>query len=115
MSAIDQETRPAPFGLNEVLFTLCRHKKKILLFTLLGFVAAVAVYFVMPRIYESEAKLLVRYVVERSAVDNLEAQKTSGNSNYGDSLINAEVDILSSWDLALKVVDTLAMEKMLAN
>jgi len=111
-SAADLAGRPEPsgLGLHDILFMLFRHKWKILLLTLVGLIAAGAVYFVVPPAYESEAKLLVRYVVERSAVDGLESQiKTPTPENH--TLINSEVEILTSEDLIRQVAETLGVDR----
>ena len=112
MTSNNQETR----GLNvqDVLFVIFRHKWKILLLTLLGLLSAGVVYVLGKPQYLSEAKLLVRYVVERSAVDAIDSQvDTSGRS--GSSLIAAEIEILSSWDLAVQVAEAIGSEKLLAD
>src|SRR5260370_29075353 len=70
------EEQPAQSGMSpyDLLFILFRHKWKILFFTLAGLIAAAAVYFAVPPVYESEAKLLVRYVMDRGGVVSLEGQ-----------------------------------------
>jgi polysaccharide biosynthesis transport protein len=98
-------------SLNEILFMLFRHKWKILLFALAGLGAAAAMYFLIPPVYESEAKLLVRYVVDRSAVDNLD----TANKNVGlpsESVINSEVEILNSTDLATQVAEAIGVDRL---
>jgi uncharacterized protein involved in exopolysaccharide biosynthesis/Mrp family chromosome partitioning ATPase len=64
--------------------------------------------------YESQAKLLVRYVLERSAVDPVEAEKagaaTSGNNT--DRVIGAEMEILTSWDLAVQVAEAVGARRL---
>src|SRR6476646_142596 len=57
---------------NDILFALFRHKKMILGFALLGLMAAIALHFFYPPLYESDAKLLVRYVLDRRAVDSID-------------------------------------------
>jgi polysaccharide biosynthesis transport protein len=97
-------------GLHDILFMLFRHKWKILVLTLVGLIAAGAVYVSVPPVYESEAKLLVRYVMERSAVDGLESQiKTPTPENH--TLINSEVEILTSGDLIRQVAETLGVDQ----
>ena len=59
--------------LNDILFIVFKHKIKILLCAGIGIAAAAAIYFFLPALYESQAKLFVRYVVDRSAVDGLDA------------------------------------------
>lgn len=105
---------PAPSGMDaqSVILVLFRHKWKIFLFTLLGLGAAAAVYMLMPPVYESSAKLLVRYVLERSAIDSVDSKDgTSGNRN-NDSIINSEMEILTSWDLAAEVAESVGVEKL---
>ena len=60
-----------PPGLNvqDILYVLFKHKWKILLCAAIGIGAAAAVFFRSPTVYESQAKLLVRYVVDTSAID----------------------------------------------
>lgn len=111
-SSAEAGVRPEPsgLGLHDILFMLFRHKWKILVLTLIGLIGAGAVYFAVPPAYESEAKLLVRYVMERSAVDGLESQiKTPSPENH--TLINSEVEILTSGDLIRQVAETLGVDR----
>lgn len=88
MSEFKDEAEPSSLNLNDILFIFFRHKWRILLCAGVGLAAAAAVYFLFPPLYESEAKLLVRYVVERSTVDKLEAPiKTLGSQQTTISLI----------------------------
>jgi uncharacterized protein involved in exopolysaccharide biosynthesis/Mrp family chromosome partitioning ATPase len=99
--------------LDDVLFALFKRKSTILLCALVGIMAAVALYFLWPPSYESRAKLLVRYVLERSGVDPVEAEKAlTASSNEGDRVIGAEVEILTSWDLAEEVADAIGPKKL---
>lgn len=99
--------------LDDVLFALFKRKSTVLLCALFGIIAALALYFLWPAIYESRAKLLVRYVLERSAVDPVEAEKAvTSSSNEGDRVIGAEVEILTSWDLAVQVADAIGPQKL---
>jgi len=72
--------------LNDILFVLFRHKLKLAFGLLLGAIGAGVVYFFVP--HESQAKLLVRYVVDRSAVDRLDSQ-TKDVAAPNASAINA--------------------------
>jgi polysaccharide biosynthesis transport protein len=92
---------------NDILFALFKHKKKILLGTIAGLVVAAVVYFLIPASYESDAKLMVRYLVERSTVDVDNAKNPSGYAPTTDSIIGSEVDILSSWDLAVETAQAI--------
>jgi polysaccharide biosynthesis transport protein len=105
-----EQAEPSGLGLHDILFMLFRHKWKILALTLLGLITAGIFYFLVPPVYESDAKLLVRYVMERSAVDGLENQiKTPTPENH--TLINSEVQILTSSDLIGQVADNVGVSR----
>ena len=102
-------TAPAP-GLNaqDVLYILFRHKWKVLLSAAVGIGAAAALYLNYPAVYESNAKLLIRYVVDRSVVDQVDS------STMSMSLLNSQIEILTSWDLAMQVAEAVGVERLLA-
>src|SRR5205807_5652973 len=113
------ETRREPqhhsgMHLSDILFALFKRKWTVILFALLGIIAAAAFYFLYPPVYESQAKLLVRYVLERSAIDPIEAEKAAAtSSNYTDRVIDAEIEILTSWDLAVQVAQAIGPKRLL--
>ena len=99
--------------LSDILFALFKRKWTILFCALLGVIAAAAAHFLWPAMYESRAKLLVRYVVERSGVDPVEAEKAVGaSSDEGERVIGAEIEILTSWDLAVQVADAIGPKRL---
>src|SRR6266404_5759214 len=101
--------------LSDILFALFKRKWTIILCTLLGIIAAATFYFLFPPVYESQAKLLVRYVLERSAVDPIDGTKpTFQTSNDSDRVIGAEIEILTSWDLAMQVAQAIGPKRLLA-
>src|SRR5580700_8076694 len=73
-SDFEEQPIQSSIGLSDILFVLFRHKWKIICCGLVGLVAAGTVYFLVPPAYESQAELLVRYVLERNAVDGLDNQ-----------------------------------------
>jgi len=108
-----REPQPG-LGRNDILFALFRHKKMILVSALLGLMAAVAVYFFYPPLYESNAKLLVRYVLDRRAVDSIDNPTNSTTLGVTtDSVISSEVEILTSWDLAVQVAEAIGPQRLL--
>jgi Uncharacterized protein involved in exopolysaccharide biosynthesis len=55
----------------------------------------------------------VRYVLERSGVDPIEAEKVAAaSSNEGDRVIGAEMEILTSWDLAVQIADAIGAKRL---
>ena len=103
------------FNLSNILRALFKHKGKILLFTLLGLLGAAAVYFFYPPVYVSQAKLLVRYVVERSGVDPSVDSTGARDIQMADNAINSEAEILNSWDLAVQTAEAIGPKKLLPN
>jgi uncharacterized protein involved in exopolysaccharide biosynthesis/Mrp family chromosome partitioning ATPase len=99
--------------LSDILFALFKRKRTIMVWAALGFIAAAAVYFLFPPSYESQAKLLVRYVLERSAIDPVEAEKAGAASSQADRVIDAEIEILTSWDLATEVARAIGPKRLL--
>ena len=100
--------------LSDILFALFKRKWTIILCALVGIIAAAAFYFFYPPVYESQAKLLVRYVLERSAVDPIEGARPSGTSSSDtDKVIGAEIAILTSWDLAVQVAQAIGPRRLL--
>ena len=57
---------------------------------------------------------MVRYVLERSAVDPVEAEKAAPQfSSEADRVIGAEIEILTSWDLAVQVAHAVGPKRLL--
>src|SRR6266516_4437780 len=101
--------------LSDILFALFKRKWTIILCAAVGIITAAAFYLLYPPVYESNARLLVRYVLERRAVDPID--NTNGPNVTGkttDSIIDAEVQILTSWDLAVQVADAIGAKRLRA-
>ena len=108
---------PAP-GLNlaDIYYILFRHKWKILLCSLAGIVGAIALYRLETPPYQSEAKLLVRYIISESKSTGPTGNATSKivPDERGTSIMATETEILNSVDLAAKVADSIGAERLLA-
>jgi uncharacterized protein involved in exopolysaccharide biosynthesis/Mrp family chromosome partitioning ATPase len=115
MTEIRRETQHhSGVKLGDILFALFKRKWTIVLCALMGIIAGAAVYFLYPPQYESQAKLLVRYVLERSAVDPIDDKSsTSASSKTVDTVIGAEMAILTSWDLAVQVAQAIGPKRLL--
>ncbi len=101
---------PPGLGMQDIIYIVFKHKWKIILLTLLGLAAAATVYMLYPPVYESDAKLLVRYVLDRNVVDPGE-----GNANYSranENALSAEAEILTSYDLAQQVAEAVGLEQL---
>src|SRR5436309_6455077 len=98
---------------SDILFALFKRKRIIILCAAVGIIAAAAFYFLYPPVYESNARLLVRYVLERRAVDPIDnTNPPNATGKTTDSIIDAEVQILTSWDLAIQVADAIGPKRL---
>jgi capsular exopolysaccharide synthesis family protein len=100
-------------SLRDLCYVLFRHKHKATWF-FGGIMALVLVVtFVLPEVFQSEAKVLVRLGRESVALDP--TATTSGQvvsvSPRRESEIKSEMEILNSRDLAEKVVDAIGVER----
>src|SRR5437588_9852722 len=109
------EAQASNINLSNILLALFKRKRTILFCTIAGLIGAAGVYFLWPHAYESDAVLLVRYVLDRSAVDPDAASGSVGSTatKTNDTFINAEVAILQSWDLAVQVAEALGPKRVL--
>ena len=114
MTEIRRETQQhSGMNLSAIQFALFKRKWTVILFALLGIIAAATVYFLYPTVYQSDAKLLVRYVLERSAVDSIDKPSGTSSSSDTDKVIGAEIAILTSWDLAVQVAQAIGPKRLL--
>ena len=102
--------------LGDVYFVIFRHKWKIIFLSLAGIGAAVAFYVLNPPLYQSEAELLIRYITDSrpvsAPIDNATIAAPGGQG--GGAVINSEIRILTSFDLAQQVANAVGPEKILA-
>ena len=110
------ESPPSGLKLGDVYYILFRHQWLILICSLLGILAGGGIYFLKTPPYESEAKLLVKYVRDTKAFEAGPGSQVDVRSpDYrGENIINTEIDILTSRDLALDVADAVGPDKVLA-
>src|SRR5690348_16573757 len=113
-----KNTRPqhAPMiTLGDIYYTLFRHKWKIVTLAALGVLGALLLPVVWPQSYESEAKLLIKYVADTSVPTG----PTSDGSRMvyvdpsGRNIINTELHILSSLDLTQEVATNVGAAQIL--
>src|SRR5882672_5379594 len=108
---LDSEPSPASLGLTDVYFVLFRRKWLVLSGVVLGVLAAAALWKLRPPLYQSQAKLLVRYVLEpRSPALGADPQMRTPD---GGSVIGTEAEILSSLDIAQEVAGVVGPDKIL--
>jgi polysaccharide biosynthesis transport protein len=112
MQKIEQQGAKAAFNLHDVIYILFRHKWKILFLSVLGFLAAAFVYSKREPVYVSEAKLLVKYVLVRENMD-LEHSQINVAGGLADHVLNTEIEILKSADLALEVAEAMGTDMLI--
>lgn len=101
----------AKFGIGDIYYTLFRHKKKIALCAVLGLVAGAGYYTTREPLYQSDAKLFIRYVVSESGAMPGEAHDTK--VLRGGAIMASETQIIESMDLSMKVAEAFGPEKLL--
>ncbi len=102
----------AAFGLQDVLYVLFKHKWKILISSALGLAAAASLYVTRKPFYESEAELVINSVVQRGALDGHETEMAAGGRG-GEQVVNTEMLILRSGDLALEVAEAIGVDRLI--
>ena len=102
-------------NLDAIYFMLFRQKWKIVGCSAAGVLLAITIWVTKPPLYSSETELLIRYVVDSKLPQG------PGNDSQikvpdlrGENIMNSEVRILTSLDLAKDVVNVVGAEKILA-
>jgi succinoglycan biosynthesis transport protein ExoP len=112
MQKSQQQSPQGGFGIQDILYILFKHKWKIIVLSLLGFTAAGNVFSNRKVLYQSKAKILVSYVLNSNTVDNTKNQADSAGG-AGIQVINTEVEIITSEDLAMEVAKIVGIDKVL--
>ncbi len=101
-------------GLGDIYFILFRQKWIILLSSTFGIAAALAVLLLKPKRYESDTKLYIRYVASGQSLRPPGSEGTTVTLNAQEqAIINTEVELLQSFDLARQVVELVGADKIL--
>ncbi len=110
-----KEPDPQPLGTNvgDIYYVLFRHKWKILLCSAAGVLASSVLPLLKPPCYKSEAKLLIRYVLDNKSANPVakDSEITSPDAR-GENIINTEMEILRSFDLAARAADLVGLERI---
>lgn len=111
-----EEQSSGAFSLDAIYYVLFRRKWMILFFLAAAIGgAAVLLFVIKPPQYHSEAEIYIRYVVEaRSPTAPGVETPTRMLNEQDDSIINTEIDILRSLDVAQAVVRAMGAERILA-
>ena len=114
-NSLPSDSAPS-FRLGDIYYVLFRHKWKIIICTLLGLGIAAAYYKLNPPPYQSDAKLFVRFVISEGRLTEPGDKDTITVSPdvRGATVLNSELQILTSRDLAEIVARNVGPEKILA-
>ena len=108
-----QSTMPVTAG--DIYYALFRNKWKIFLCVLLSLVLAIIFRVTRTLPFQSEAKLFIRYVVTPGKPIGLGRDDTiKPTDQTGDMIMDSELEILTSADLAKQVAEAVGPEKLLA-
>ena len=103
--------------LGDIYYILFRHKWKISVLALIGVIGSLVLPYLWPQMYTSEAKLLIKYVVEQGVPTgpNGDGSRTLYTDAAGRNIINTELQILTSLDLAQEVATNVGPAKILGH
>jgi uncharacterized protein involved in exopolysaccharide biosynthesis/Mrp family chromosome partitioning ATPase len=100
-------------GLRTLLGAVWRHKVPTALCITAALGAAAFVHYHRERLHESTARLLVRYVITRESTDAFEDHSSPGSApGRTDAVMDTEIRILTSMDLALEVARHLGPQRI---
>jgi Mrp family chromosome partitioning ATPase/uncharacterized protein involved in exopolysaccharide biosynthesis len=106
---------PPGITVRDVYYVLFRHKWMIAALSLLAVAAAIAVRFAWPVPYQSEAKLLIKWVTDTRAPGQMSSDvKSMSPDERGANIITSELEILTSQDVITQVVDVIGASNLLA-
>jgi uncharacterized protein involved in exopolysaccharide biosynthesis/Mrp family chromosome partitioning ATPase len=100
----------------DIYYVVFRHKWKIILLSLAGVLAAAAFYFRNPPPYQSQAELLIQYVPQAGNLPLMGSDlKVIVPDSRGEDIINSEIQILTSLDVAEEAATNIGPASILAN
>jgi polysaccharide biosynthesis transport protein len=113
----DYQPANTGLGVNDILFIVFRHKWKIIIFSMLGIIASAAVWFTKKPLFESSARILVKYVTDTKApIDAPAGSQADVRSpdRLGNTVMSSEMAILASSDSVIAAVRDVTPQKVLA-
>lgn len=111
-----RNTEPHPPGLSlvDIYFVVFRQKWLILACTILGIAVATGYYFKRQPMYQSSAKLMIKYITETRPVNPADnGSPVTSTTDPNASMMNSELQILTSFDIYQEVATNVGPEKVL--
>jgi len=87
-------------GVDDICFTLFRHKWLILGFVCLGLVAAAGMRISHPPKYASRAELMVKFVVDKQAASPMTQDGRVFSAESSQNIMSTEIEMIKSLDVA---------------
>src|ERR1041384_6807080 len=115
MNEKHMNSTPPGLTLGDILYVVFRHKWKIASISIAGIIGALILPLIIPSPFQSEAKLFIKYVLETKTSAQVGATDSRIKSvdERGENIINTELEILTSLDLAQQVATAVGPEKIL--
>jgi capsular exopolysaccharide synthesis family protein len=116
MNTVFSQDAPVKKGLRDFFHVLFRHREKAILFFTSVIIIVALVSFLSPKIYRSEAEILIKIGKESVILDPTVAPNQIVSVAAGaqrENEVNSEMEILKKSDLILRVVDTIGVEGIL--
>ena len=111
----DSVDMPVPvMKLTDIYYVIFRQKWLIGGFLAAGLIAGLVVYLAQQTLYWSEAKLLVRYVTETKSMETGMGPQVKSAEVGGETILNSEMEILTTFDLCEEVAKVVGPDKILA-
>lgn len=112
--AVTPESTGRSFGVSDIAYIFYRHKKKVIICSILGIVGASVVGFKYKPESVSDSKLMIRYVVDaRRGTPSDSNDQIRNPDSRGDNIINSEVELITSLDLAIAVAEKVGATNIL--
>ncbi|HEY3913012.1 MAG TPA: Wzz/FepE/Etk N-terminal domain-containing protein [Verrucomicrobiae bacterium] len=106
---------PPPIAMisaRDIYYIFFRHKWLIGIIALVGIVTSIVVRQMTPIYYSSQAKLMVKYIIDTQPLTSTGADAQVSSLNSGDAILNAELDMLKSHDVAEHVAQAIGPAKI---
>jgi succinoglycan biosynthesis transport protein ExoP len=94
------ENPPPGIGIDDICFTLFRHKWLILGFVCLGLVAAAGMRVTHPPKYASRSELMVKFVVDKQAASPMTQDGRVLSAESSANIMSTEIEMIKSLDVA---------------
>jgi uncharacterized protein involved in exopolysaccharide biosynthesis/Mrp family chromosome partitioning ATPase len=94
------ENPPPGISIDDICFTLFRHKWLLLGFICLGLVAAAGMRITHPPKYASRAELMVKFVVDRQAAGPMTPEGRIISAESSQNIMSTEIEMIKSLDVA---------------